>query len=221
MGGDRARWTTREIVVGAVLGVAVGVIFWAWGLLWSTAFQAVPFPVSYVVVGLWMMGGLLVPYVVRRPGAALLGELVAAFVSMLLGNQWGLATMLSGLVQGVGAELVFGAFRWRRYSLPVMLGAGALAGVSSILLDSYFYGYWQAYTGTGHRGGRGPGGRQWGAAGRARFETSGRCTGAHRGAGRARHLPGPASRVTCGFGRIHLRPHLHVRGEGRTGAPRR
>ena len=146
-GGDHARWTTREIVVGAVLGVAVGVIFWAWGLLWSTAFQAVPFPVSYLLVGLWMMGGLLVPYVVRRPGAALLGELVAAFVSMLLGNQWGVATMLSGLVQGVGAELVFGAFRWRRYSLPVMLGAGALAGVLSILLDSFVSGYWQAYTG--------------------------------------------------------------------------
>ena len=147
VGGDQARWTTREIVVGAVLGVAVGVIFWAWGLLWSTAFQAVPFPASYLLVGLWMMGGLLVPYVVRRPGAALLGELVAAFVSMLLGNQWGLATMLSGLVQGVGAELVFGAFRWRRYSLPVMLGAGALAGMLSILFDSFFYGYWQAYTG--------------------------------------------------------------------------
>jgi energy-coupling factor transport system substrate-specific component len=146
--GGPTRWTTREIVVGAVLGVAVGVVFWAWGLLWSTAFQAVPFPASYLLVGLWMMGGLLVPYVVRRPGAALLGELVAAFVSMLLGNQWGLVTMLNGLVEGVGAELVFGAFRWRRYSLPVMLAAGALAGVLNLLLvDSFFYGYWQAYTG--------------------------------------------------------------------------
>jgi energy-coupling factor transport system permease protein len=142
-----SHWTTKDIVIGAVLAVAVGVLFWAWGLLWSTFFQAIPFPASYALVGVWMIGGLLVPYVVRRPGAALLGELVAAFVSMALGNQWGAATMLSGLVQGVGAELVFGLLLWRIYSLPAMLGAGAVAGVFSIIFDSFFYGYWAAYTG--------------------------------------------------------------------------
>ena len=64
-------WTTRELVVAAVLAVAVGVIFWAWGLLWSSVFQLVPFPFHYAFIGIWMIGGLLVPYVVRRPGAAL------------------------------------------------------------------------------------------------------------------------------------------------------
>jgi energy-coupling factor transport system permease protein len=145
--GRMARWTTREIVVAAVLAVAVGVLFWAWGLLWSTAFQAIPYlPVQYLTVGVWMIGGLLVPYVVRRPGAALLGELVAAFVSMALGNQWGGATMLSGLVEGLGAEIVFAALLWRNYSLPVMMGAGALAGVFSLVLDSFFYGYWAQFS---------------------------------------------------------------------------
>jgi energy-coupling factor transport system substrate-specific component len=145
--GKKARWTTREIVVAAVLAVAVGVIFWAWGLLWSMAIEAIPYlPVRYLFVGVWMIGGLLVPYVVRRPGAALLGELVAAFVSMALGNQWGGATMLSGLVEGLGAEIVFAALLWRNYSLPVMLGAGALAGIFSFILDSFFYGYWAQFS---------------------------------------------------------------------------
>ena len=98
-------WTTSELVVAAVLAVAVGVIFWGWGLLWSSVFQVIPFPFSYALIGVWMVGGLLVPYVIRRPGAALIGELVAAFVSMALGNQWGVLTMASGLVQGAGAEL--------------------------------------------------------------------------------------------------------------------
>jgi len=93
-----------------------------------------------------MIGGVLVPYVVRRPGAALVGELVAAFVSMLLVNQWGFAVMLSGVVQGLGAEAVFASTRWRKYSLPVLMAAGAVAGVFSILLDSYYYGYWKIYT---------------------------------------------------------------------------
>jgi len=139
-------WTTRELVVAAVLAVAVGVVFWAWGLLWSTAFQAVPFPFSYALVGVWMIGGLLVPYIVRRPGAALVGELVAAIVSMALGNQWGVLTLASGVVQGVGAELVFAGFRWKRFTGVALHGAAALAGVFSILLDVFLYSYYATYT---------------------------------------------------------------------------
>jgi energy-coupling factor transport system substrate-specific component len=139
-------WTTRELVVAAVLAVAVGVVFWAWGLLWTGAFAAIPFPFHYALVGLWMMGGLLVPYVVRRPGAALFGELVAAFVSMALGNQWGILTLASGAVQGVGAELVFAGFRWKRFSGVTLYGAAALAGAFSILLDTFVYSYYVTYT---------------------------------------------------------------------------
>jgi energy-coupling factor transport system substrate-specific component len=139
-------WTTRELVVGAALAVAVGVIFWAWGLLWTAVFAAIPFPYHYGLVGLWMMGGLLVPYVVRRPGAALFGELVAAFVSMALGNQWGILTMASGLVQGVGAEVVLAGFRWKRFTGVALYGAAALAGAFSILLDIFVWSYHTVYT---------------------------------------------------------------------------
>lgn len=139
-------WTTRDLVVAAVLAVAMGVVFWAWGLLWSTAFQAVPFPFSYALVGVWMIGGLLVPFVVRRPGAALVGELVAAAVSMALGNQWGVLTLASGVVQGVGAEIVFAGFRWKRFTGPALYGAAALAGAFSILLDTFLYSYYATYT---------------------------------------------------------------------------
>jgi energy-coupling factor transport system substrate-specific component len=141
-----AGWTTREIVVAAVLSVAVGVVFWVWDLLYSSVFSAMPFPLSYAVNGVWMVGGLLVPLVIRRPGSAIFGEFVAAFVSMLLVNQWGAATLLSGLVQGAGAELVFAAFLWRRFDLPVVLLAAVGAQVPSYLLDSVLYGYWTAYT---------------------------------------------------------------------------
>src|SRR5674476_1117840 len=61
---DQGVRESLEIVIAAVLAVAVGVIFWAWDQLWATAFSAVPFPISYLLVGIWMVGGLLVPYVV-------------------------------------------------------------------------------------------------------------------------------------------------------------
>ncbi|NLE09934.1 MAG: ECF transporter S component [Actinobacteria bacterium] len=141
-------WTTRELVVAAVLSVAVGVIFWAWGLLWTSVFSLIPFPFHYATVGVWMTGGLLVPYVVRRPGAALVGEIVAAFVSMALGNQWGILTMASGIVQGVGAEIVFGVFRWKRFKGVALYGAAGLAGLFSIILDTFVYSYYAMYSGS-------------------------------------------------------------------------
>ncbi|MCX8032103.1 MAG: ECF transporter S component [Thermoleophilia bacterium] len=140
-------WKTREIVVAAVLAVACGVIFWAWGLLWTAVFEPlVPFPIHYALVGIWMMGGLLVAYVVRRPGAALLGELVAAFVSMAMGNQWGFLTMASGLVQGVGSELVFALARWRRFTGLVFYAAAGVAGAFSIVLDTFVWSYYAVYS---------------------------------------------------------------------------
>ena len=60
---------------------------------------------------------------------------IAATVSALVGNQWGVLTIESGLVQGLGAELVFAVFLYRRWNLPVAILAGALAGVALAVND--------------------------------------------------------------------------------------
>jgi energy-coupling factor transport system substrate-specific component len=81
--------------------------------------------------------------VIRKPGAALFTELVAAIVSALLGNQWGLTVVFYGLAQGIGPELVFLATRYRRWGLPTAVLAGAAAGVGTVLLDLfYWYPHW-------------------------------------------------------------------------------
>jgi energy-coupling factor transport system substrate-specific component len=77
--------------------------------------------------------------IIRRPGAALFTETMAAVVSALLGSVWGLDTILSGAVQGAGAELVFAALLYRSYSLPVALLAGAGAAVGEWLHDMSVY----------------------------------------------------------------------------------
>ena len=65
------RWRTVDIVVTAVLGVAFGVVFWAWGLLWAAtgaAFTAFP-PAQAVMYGVWLLPAVLAPLIVRKPGA--------------------------------------------------------------------------------------------------------------------------------------------------------
>src|SRR5919205_186429 len=90
-GARASRWRTVDIVVTAVLGVAFGVVFWAWNLLWAatgTAFAAFP-PGQAFMYGVWLLPAVLAPLVVRKPGAGLFAELVAAILSALLGSSWG------------------------------------------------------------------------------------------------------------------------------------
>ncbi|MDA8202914.1 MAG: ECF transporter S component [Chloroflexi bacterium] len=135
------RWRTRDIVVTAVIAVAFGVVFWAWDTVWNVLaplFTAVK-PAEYVISGVWLMPGVIAGLIVRKPGAALFAELVAAIVSALLGNVWGLDVVLSGFVQGVGAELVFAFVLYRSFGLPIALLAGAVAGVGEALHDLPVY----------------------------------------------------------------------------------
>lgn len=134
-------WRTVDIVVTAAIAVAFGVVFWAWNLVWSAttpAFAVLP-PAQNILYGVWLAAGVLAGLVVRKPGAALFAELVAASVSLVLGSQWGLDAALSGLYQGIGAEIGFAIFRYRNWSLTSALVAAALAAVGAWIHDMPLY----------------------------------------------------------------------------------
>ena len=134
-------WRTVDIVLGAVLAVAFGAVFQAWNLLWAAvgpAFLAFP-PLQGFMYGVWLLPAVLVPLVIRRPGAALLGEGVAAVASVLFGAPWGLVIVVYGLLQGAAAEVIFGLGLYRRWGLPTALLAGAAAGAAAVLLDLVLY----------------------------------------------------------------------------------
>jgi energy-coupling factor transport system permease protein len=131
--GSDTRWRTRDIVVAAVIGVAFGVAFWAFGAAW----RAVEFlgPVQNILYGAWLMPALVAPLIIRKPGAALFTELVAAGLSALLGSSWGVDTLLSGFVQGAAAELVFAFTVYRLWTFPVLAVAGLAAAAAAFVHD--------------------------------------------------------------------------------------
>lgn len=136
------RWRTRDIVVAAVIGVAFGVVFWFWNTyVWGWTEPLFNFykPAQYVISGVWLMPAVVAPLIVRKPGAALFAELVAAILSALLGSQWGLDVVLSGFVQGAGAELLFAFGLYRTWGLPIAVLAGAGAAVGEALHDLPIY----------------------------------------------------------------------------------
>jgi energy-coupling factor transport system permease protein len=132
------RWRVVDIVVASVLATAAGLIF----VLWNIASNPISAPLGAVLPGLqallgggWLFAGVLTALVIRKPGAAVYGELVAASISALVGNQWGVLTLESGLVQGLGAELVFAVFLYRRWGLPTAVLSGSVAGIALAIND--------------------------------------------------------------------------------------
>ena len=119
------QWSTRDIVVTAALAVASGIAFIAFDWFWSLAQAVGGNFVGNALAGFWLFGGLLVPYIVRKPGSALFGELVAALVESSF-NPWGATVILSGVLEGLGSEVVFLATGYRRFSAKWMAAAGAI-----------------------------------------------------------------------------------------------
>ena len=144
---NRFRWRVVDIVVAVVIGLAVGLIFFAWNFVADPigdALKIVLPPLKGLVGGLWLLGGVLGGLVIRKPGAALFVEVVAALVPALLGNVWGITTLVSGLLQGAGAELVFLVFLYRVWKLPVAILAGMAAACCEWVYEIfYWYAAWR------------------------------------------------------------------------------
>jgi len=135
------RWRTVDIVVASVLGVAFGVIFWAWYLLWEVAepaFTGFP-PLRALLYGVWLLPAVLGGLIIRKPGAAFYCELLAAIVSALLGNSWGATVVAQGAVEGLAGELAFLIFWYRYAGLPVAVLSGVLAGLGATLFDAFVW----------------------------------------------------------------------------------
>jgi energy-coupling factor transport system substrate-specific component len=147
------RWRGVDLITAAMLAVAFGVVFWGFDTFiypfLSAATAGFP-PLGELMLGVWLVPAVVGALVVRRPGAALFTELVAANVELFLGNRWGAAVLLSGVLQGLGVELVMALFRHRRFGVVVAVLGGILSAVLEIVLfewQSYvadFSGMWKA-----------------------------------------------------------------------------
>ena len=135
------QWRVVDYVVTAVLGIAVGLVFWVLALSWKVlelGFQAFP-PSIGLIAGLWVLAGPLAAAIIRKPGAALLCEMIAAIVEAVLGSHFGATVLLSGFLQGLGAELIFAAFGYKKFTLWVTSLSGLLAAAFMAVSENIMY----------------------------------------------------------------------------------
>lgn len=121
-------FTTLEIVIMVMSGAVFGLIgvglnasfFFLSGLLgpaWASNLMAGPF----------FACGLLAARIIRKPGAALITQMLFAVASILLGDPFGLTNLVFSFVQGVAFELIFLSFHFKRWDWWVVLLAALVA----------------------------------------------------------------------------------------------
>ena len=134
-------WTLREILIAAVLGAVFAVLYLGWVQVWLVAQAVFGALTMDVVMGFWFIVSIIAAAIIRKPGAALLTEMLAAGVEILLGSPAGIMLLVAGAIQGAGAEAVFGLTRWRNYSLPVLMLAGIGSAIFSFVYTWFLFNY--------------------------------------------------------------------------------
>ena len=134
-------WRGVDLVTTAILSAALGVAFWGFDTfvypITSTIGNIYP-PLSELQLGVWIIPAVLGGVLVRKPGAALYAELIAASLELVLGgNPWSYTVLISGACQAIGVELVLALIRYRRVSLPLAALGGAISAVAEVIYE-YF-----------------------------------------------------------------------------------
>ncbi len=139
-------WKLRDIILMAIFGVVFAVVYLAvfdGGMALSAALAPAGLS-NYafeIIYGVWFMAATLAAYIIRKPGAALITEMLASAIELLMGNSGGLTVVLTGLIQGAGAEVVFLLFRYKKWNFVSMSLAGMLSAVFIFCYELYYLNY--------------------------------------------------------------------------------
>ena len=87
------------------------------------------------------MAATLAAYIIRKPGVALVTEVLASAVELLMGNSGGVTVGLTGVIQGAGAELAFALFRYKKWDLASMSLAGVFSASFIFCYELYSLNY--------------------------------------------------------------------------------
>lgn len=133
------KYTTKDIVTIVVIAVVFGLLGAGWGFLWNLAF-AVPTiggMLSGALTFFWFIAPLVSFYLVRKPGAALFTQLLAGVIAVLAGHPAGIVAYGWYVIEGIGAELGFALFRYKRADFWAMVVAATLQAFNYAW--SFFY----------------------------------------------------------------------------------
>ena len=140
----RLRWRPLDIAVGAGLGAVSGLIYWLASLLasWIFPLMTALLPgMAALLHGVFYFPCTLSLLILRKPGAAVYVGIISVLVEILPGNAYNVPMILvEAIVEALCAELAFGIFRYRRWTLgTTVLGGVLIALVYNAFLLAFYY----------------------------------------------------------------------------------
>ncbi|UJF32995.1 ECF transporter S component [Paenibacillus hexagrammi] len=133
-----------DILVTIVIAAVFGVIYKIWGPMYDII-QPLGLHAEQLSYGMWFIAATFAFLVIRKPWVAVLAEVAAATIETFFGGEWGISTLVYGLLQGLGAELIFALFLYRKTSVGVVVLASIGSAILSLFVDAY-YGYIESMT---------------------------------------------------------------------------
>jgi len=130
-------YKTRDWITIAVIAAVIGVFFTFLDSMYSALANLLGPTFMALTFGVYALSALLPIYLVRKPGAAVIGSLFAAVINILTGSPYGIHIIVAGLLQGLGAELGFGIVKYEKYGIT-SFGITALFIMLFVSLRDYF-----------------------------------------------------------------------------------
>lgn len=138
------KYTARDVVGVAGFSVVAGIIFMIASHIGYPVLTAILGPIGVAAIyGIWFIGATLTGYIIRKPGAALLGELVGAHLELLSGSPYSIFLIYYGFGQGIMSELIFAITRYKKWDYGIMALAGAAPALAAFPIDYYIVPQYQ------------------------------------------------------------------------------
>ena len=125
--GGLAKWTTRDLLVTAIISIIFAMFLLGVSYVYITLIRPLGLLAQTAGLGLWFMPAIFMGYVLRRPGAVLLSQLMIRIILLPI-SPYGWMEIVGLVVVGIPVELVFWATRYRNYRLPVLMLSGIIGG---------------------------------------------------------------------------------------------
>ena len=141
-------WKLKEIIMIGIISVIFALLSFgtAQGISIPLLlpFAAAGFPPNYsfeVFWGIFFMHAVLAGYIIRKPGVGLCASMLSVLIQFLMGNATGPLIFLSGLVTGVGAEVGYALFRYKKWNWCSVFSAISGCTILSFALTWWTLGY--------------------------------------------------------------------------------
>ena len=144
---NKQGWALRDVIMMALLGLVFAAVYLAVfnlgmalaAALTTTGLGDFAFDIIY---GVWFMAGTLGAYIIRKKGAGLISELLASVMELLYGNAGGITVVITGFIQGLGTELGFACFKWKKWGFLSLSVAGVLSGIFIYIYELFYLQYY-------------------------------------------------------------------------------